>query len=145
MTAPPRRHRRKRWRSSGQPRKSAFDRQLLALAGGPALQFHHPLFEPARAEDQLPGQADQVHGRELGAAALVAVVVERLDSGLAQTAVNLVGGARASAVVRAHVDQADPKRRYRLGPDDAGLVVARLDDRAGEPRDADSIASHLRM
>ena len=51
--------------------------------------------EPARADDQLPGQADQVHRRELGPAALVAVVVERLDAGRGEPGVELVGGVDA--------------------------------------------------
>ena len=41
-----------------------------------------PFSSPCGPTIELPGQADQVHRRELGAAALVAVVVERLDAGL---------------------------------------------------------------
>src|SRR5205085_12099401 len=80
-------------------------------------------------------------GRELGAAALVAVVVERFDAGLGQAPVNLVGRARAIAVVGAHVDQADLERGHALRPDDAIVVMARLDDRADQTGDADAITA----
>ena len=74
-------------------------RQLLALAGRAALQLDDALLQPLRADDQLPGQADHVHGRELGAAALVAVVVERLDAGRLELRVESIGSA--------------PRRRHR--------------------------------
>ena len=89
-----------------------------------------PSARPLGPDDQLPGQADQVHGGELAARALVGVVEQRLLAGGGQGA---VGAAR-----RPHRRRASPGRRLTMptpngatgvGPDDAGLVVAGLDDR----------------
>ena len=61
------------------------------------LELDHALRQAARADDQLPGQADQVHRAELDPAPLVAVVVEHLDAGRRQLGVNLVGAAIEAA------------------------------------------------
>ena len=100
--------------------------------------------DPARTDDQLPRQSDQVHRGELRAAALVAVVVERLDSGADEMAVERLRGLAARLVVGAHGDEADAPRGDRLRPDDARFVMARLDDRGDEPRHSDAVASHQR-
>src|SRR5215813_3163369 len=60
------------------------DREFLPLARGTALQLDLPGGDAARADDQLPRQPDEVHLGELGAGALVAIVVEDLDAGAAQ-------------------------------------------------------------
>ena len=77
--------------------------ELLALAGGAALQLDLAGLDAARADDDLPGQADQVGLGELGARALVAVVVEHLDPGAAQLGIELVAAPRAGLVAGAQV------------------------------------------
>ena len=68
------------------------ERQVLARAGAAVFEFDGAGGEAARAEDQLLGQADQIHRGEFGAGRLVAVVVQHLDPGVAQLAVEVVGG-----------------------------------------------------
>ena len=79
-----------------QPRRHVGERQHLPLARRAALQLDLALGEAARADDDLPGQADQVGGGELGARALVAVVVEHVAAG----GVERARRARAQARVR---------------------------------------------
>ena len=64
-----------------QPRRHVRERQHLPLAGRPALQLDLALGEAARADQDLPGQAEKVGGGELGAGPLVAVVVEHVAAG----------------------------------------------------------------
>jgi hypothetical protein len=59
---------------------AAIGRNGLALAGGPVLDLDLALGDAARADDDLPGQADQVGGGELRPLPLVGVVVEHVDS-----------------------------------------------------------------
>src|SRR5438309_4323366 len=132
-------------RSSRQPLQRGLHTELLAFAGGAAFELDHAAVEALWAEDELPREADQVHGRELGAAALVPLVVEGVDAGGLELRVEVVGRAGATGVVGAHVDEADLERRDGFGPDDARRVVARLDEGADEPGDADAVAAHLRM
>src|SRR5262249_41962885 len=128
-----------------EPRQRTFRGNFLAFAGGAALQLDHAFLQPLGADDQLPGESDHIHGRELGAAALIAIVVERLDAGLLKLAVESVRSLRAGRIIGAHVDEADLVGRNALRPDDAVVVVACLDDCAHQPRNADAVAAHLRM
>ena len=116
-------------------------RQLLALAGAPRGQLDLAGGEPARADGDPPGQADQVHRRELRPGPLVAVVVERVEPGRRQPGIERLAGGVRRGVALLEVDDADAERRHPLGPDDALVVVARLDDRPDQPRDADAVAS----
>src|SRR3546814_10231808 len=68
----------------GQLGERGIQRQFLALARRTALQLHHAGLLAARTDDQLPGQADQVHVGELGAGPFLAVVVETVQPGVAQ-------------------------------------------------------------
>src|SRR6516162_9628892 len=43
----------------------------------------------------------------------------------------------------AQIDKTDAERRDTLGPDDALIVMARFNDRADEPGDADTVGSPL--
>ena len=63
----------------------------LDLAGG----------EAARADGDAPGQADQIDVGELGAGALVAVVIERVDAGGGQRGVEPVAGGVGGGVALA--------------------------------------------
>src|SRR3546814_9618343 len=80
--------------------------KLLAVAlPAAALQLHGAALEAARTDHELPGQADQIHVGELGAGRLVAVVVEHLDAGGLELAVEPVAGRRAVGVGGAQVDR----------------------------------------
>ena len=71
------------------------------------LELDRAAGDAARADDELLGQADQVHRREFGAGRLVAVVVQHLDAGAEQLGVEILGGVAAARVARPQVDQAD--------------------------------------
>jgi len=71
----------------GQAGERAVRGQLLPRAIGAAFQLDDTRLDTARPDDELPGQPDEVHGRELGAGALVAVVVQNLDARVAQLGV----------------------------------------------------------
>ncbi len=88
------------------------------------------LGQALRADHDLPGNADEVGGRELRAGTLVAVVVEHVEAGRRR--------ARDRDPAQAASVAASPAFRFRsatskgatgIRPDDAVLVVARLDDR----------------
>ena len=66
-----------------------------------------------------------------------------LDALGGQRVVKILASAGHGAVVRLQVDDGDLERRHRLRPDDAGLVMARLDDAADQARHADAIGAHL--
>src|SRR5271166_6263465 len=121
----------------------SFDRYILALAGAAILHLDCSGGEPARPDDELIGQTYQVHRREFRARRFVAVVVKRIDPGIQQFAVNLVSGCPTARVAGAQVDQPDAERRHALRPDDAGIIVVGLDQRADETRHADAIGPHL--
>src|SRR5262249_33092912 len=118
-------------------------RQLLALAGLTLLEFDDPLRETARADGDLPGEPDQVHGREFGARGFVTVVVKHLGAGGDKLSIEIVGSGTALLVGGGQIDQRDLEGRHGFRPDNAVLVVARLDDGADETRDADAVRSHL--
>ena len=61
-------------------RSSSSTGEISTLARGAALELDLVLLDPARADDDLPGQPDQLHGRELDAGPLVAVVHQDLDA-----------------------------------------------------------------
>src|SRR5208282_1926514 len=125
-------------------REGALEGELLALPAPARLELDDSRLEPARTDDELPGQPDQVHLRELGPCAFVAIVVEHLDLRRRELAVDLVAGAHASGIARAQIDEPDLEGRHRLGPDDAILVMARLDDGADKAGDADAVGAHVR-
>ena len=78
---------------------------------------------------------------ELGAGALVEVIVEHRNSGIREALVQGVAGRIDGRVAGLEVDQADLERRDAVRPDDAGLVVARLDDRRDQARHADAVGA----
>ena len=77
----------------------------------------------------------------LAPARCVEVVVEDCDSGVREALVERLGRRVGRGVARLEVDQADSEGRDAVRPDDAGIVVARLDDGADEPRDADAVGA----
>jgi hypothetical protein len=66
--------------------REAVDRSLdgkrFALAGCPDLDFDIAIGDSPRAGNHLDRQADQVGGRELGAGALVGIIVKHLEPGI---------------------------------------------------------------
>ena len=48
----------------------------FALAGGAPFDLHLSALEPLGADDHLPGQPDQVHGRKFRPCALVQIIVK---------------------------------------------------------------------
>src|SRR3954469_19439658 len=82
----------KGWNMRARLRKPSYDcveRQILALPRTPVLAFDVTGGQAARTDDQLVGEADQIHSGELCAGALVAIVVENIDPGIAQFAVEV--------------------------------------------------------
>ena len=74
------------------------DRRIAALAGAAVLDLDLAGGDAARADDHLPGQADQVGGRELAAGALVGVVVEHVPARFGQRRVDLAADAVAVGI-----------------------------------------------
>src|SRR5664279_4670677 len=66
--------------------------QILAAAVAAALEFELAFGEALGADQNLPGNADQVGGGEFGAGALVGVVVEHLDACRLKLAIELFAG-----------------------------------------------------
>ena len=66
---------------SGEAGEGGVGGEVFALAGAAVLAFDGTGGDPARADNQLVGQADQIHRGEFGAGRLVAVVVQHLDPG----------------------------------------------------------------
>ena len=67
--------------------EGGFERNVAPFARAAVLHLDRAGGEAARADDELVGQADQIHCREFGAGRFVAVVVEHLDPGGEQFAV----------------------------------------------------------
>src|SRR5258708_29062591 len=87
------------------------ERDLLFRPRRAVLELDRAGGEAARAEDELPGQADEIHGGEFGAGRFIAGVIERVDAGSAQPTVERVGGGDAFGVGDPQIDEADAKRR----------------------------------
>src|SRR3954451_23537174 len=87
-------------RGRGKPSDRVLDRQILAGVGAAVLAFDRAGGEAARSQDQLVGQADQVHRGEFGTRRFVAVVIQHLDPGAAQPGVERVGSVAALGVAR---------------------------------------------
>src|SRR5207237_6237981 len=76
-------------------------------------------------------------------ARLLRVVIEHGDAGAIELAVEIGTRLVRIFVARLEVHQTDLEGCNGHRPDDAGLVVARLDDGADQPRDADPVGAHL--
>src|SRR5690606_3340156 len=113
------------------------------LAGGAALQLDDAVGEALGADGQLPWHADQVGGGELAAGTLVGVVVEHVLAGGLESGDGVLAGGGDGGVVGAQVDDHDVEGGDGVGPDDAALVVAGLDDGAEQARHADAVGAHV--
>src|SRR3979490_2192786 len=125
--------------ASAEPLRDLIARHFLALAGPAILELGLAGRHPLRADDHLPGRADQVHVGELGAGPEIAVVVQSLDALGSKAVIEFLAGAGHGAVARLQVDDGALERRPRPRPDDARLVVTRLDDAADQARHADTV------
>src|SRR5271167_180347 len=124
-------------RLSDETRERALAGELLALPALARFELDHTALEAARADDELPRQADQVHVGELGAGTRVAVVVEHLDIPRTERGIDFVARFGALGIARPQVDETHLEGCNRFGPDDAVFVVARLDDGTHETGHAD--------
>ena len=84
----------------------------------------------------------QVGVGEFYARALFPIVVQRSR---AEFRVQLLAHGIACRVAALQIQDGGAEWRDGIRPDDAGLVVARLDHRADKPGDADAVAAHFRM
>src|SRR5207248_5860661 len=100
---------RTRRRSRREPGDDAVERQILAGAVTPVLVLDIACSKAARSQDQLVGQADQVHCRKFRARRLVAVVVQHVDASIAELAIEVLGGGTALVVGRPQIDQPEPE------------------------------------
>src|SRR5690606_26084013 len=118
------------------------DRTRRALARRADLDLDLAGGRTARADDELHRNADQVGGGELAACALVGVIHQHIVSGRLMGRLELGADAVASLVARLHVDDDDIERRDGFGPDDAVLVMARLDDGGDQAGRPDAVGAH---
>ena len=95
------------------PGDGGLGRHLLALAGAARGQLHDAVLEAARADGDAPGQADQVHRRELLARPRVAVVVERVEAARLEAPVEPLAGGVGVGVALLEVDDARRGRASR--------------------------------
>ena len=83
-----------------QARDHIVERDEFRSAARPALQLDLALGEALRPDDDLPGDADQVGGGELGAGALVPVVVEHVAARRREFAIEAGAGLVRGGVAR---------------------------------------------
>ena len=99
------------------PVKRAIASPTGSISRAPVLRtfkLHHVVGEVLRADDDLVGQADKIEAGELGAGAVLRVVVEHIDLGLAQLAVDAGAGGVGSRVADLQVGEPDPEGRPPL-------------------------------
>src|SRR5437660_202222 len=94
-------------------------------------------------DHDLPGNADQVGGGELGTGALVGVVVQDLDTSRPQFAIELFASGIGVVSALLQVQNDSLERRDRFRPFDTGIVMAGLDDGANQARNADAVGAAM--
>src|SRR2546423_12530402 len=89
--------------------------QVLARTIAAPLDLDPAFGKPFGPDHDLPGNADQVGGGELGTGALVGVVVQDLDTSRAQFAIEpfASGISVVSALLQAQHDALEPRARVR--------------------------------
>src|SRR5215470_14138864 len=116
---------------------------VLARAVGSPLYLDLAFGKPLRADQNLPGDADQVGACEFGAGTLISVVVEHVDALGGEFAVEFFAGPIDRRVALLQVQDGGAERRHRLRPFDAGIVMAGLDNGTGEARDTDAVGAAM--
>ena len=102
-----------------------------------------PRCESLRPDDDLPGQADQVHGGELGAGALVEVIVEHFNSGIREALVEASAAASVAASPGLRLIRPTANGATLSGQMMPASSWLRLDDRADEARHADAVGAAM--
>src|SRR5205823_6418804 len=116
----------------GKPLDGRLRRELLAGPVGPALELDFAFREPLRADEDLPGNPDQVGGGEFRARPLVEIVVEHVDPPPGERAIQTLRGRVGRSIPLLEVEHDGPEWRDRLRPLDAGVVMTGLDDGGNE-------------
>src|SRR5690606_9487914 len=119
------------------------DADGFALAGLAVLDFDFAARQTTRAYDQLERNAHQIGGCEFLARARLAIVIDDVEAGGLELAVELFIGRVALRIARFEVDEAHLERRDRNRPDDAVLVVAGFDDGGNDAREPDAVGAHV--
>ena len=123
-------------RAGDHPIERCFGRDVLPFSGAAVFELDRAAGDPARSDDQLIGKADQIHRGEFRPGRFVSVVIQHLDAGAEQLRVEVVGDIAAARVALTQVDQADTERGNTFRPNDAGIVVVRLDQELPRPAEA---------
>src|SRR5215475_12406561 len=126
-----------------EPRYDIRGRHVLARTVAAPLELDLAFGDPLRSDHDLPGNADQVGGRELDAGALLGVVIEHVDALGRQLAIELLARRISIAGALLQVEDDRPERSDRLRPLDAGVVVTGFDDGADQTGDADAIGTAM--
>src|SRR6185437_2955914 len=119
-------------------RREVFPRSVRA-----PLEFDLAFGKSLRPDHDLPGNTDEVAGREFGTGPLVGVVVENVDALGHEIGVELFACAVDSGIALLEVEDRGTERRHRFRPFDTGIVMAGFDDRADEARDADAVGAAM--
>src|SRR5690606_3313643 len=119
------------------------DADGFALAGLAVLDFDFAARQTTRSDDELERNAHQIGGCEFLAGARLAIVIDDVEAGGLELAVELFIGRVALRIARFEVDEAHLERRDRNRPDDAVLVVAGLDDGGHDAGEPDAVGPHM--
>src|SRR4029450_181235 len=106
----------------------------MAGAGRALLELDLARGDALRPDDDLPREANQVHGGEFSPRPVIAIVIKHAQASRLELLVKALARRIGRDVARLDVDEADFERRHGLRPDDAGRVVRRLDDGGDQPR-----------
>src|SRR5262249_28006763 len=123
--------------------QGSIEAEYMTGAGRALFQLDLACRDALGSDDQLPGKADEVDGRELGARPLVAVVVEHAQPCRLELRIEVVADLVGLGIAALHVNQADVEGAQGQGPEMAGAAVGGLDEGAAEPRHADAVGAHL--
>src|SRR3569623_306231 len=115
----------------------------LAAAVGALFDLDLALGETLRPDQNLPRNTDQVGGGEFAARTLVGVVVEHVHTRRRQFLIELLAGGVGFGSALLQEENGDAERRALLRPLDAVLVVAGIDDRAAEARNAGAVGAAM--
>src|SRR5690606_1094864 len=104
--------------------KNALKGHGLAFSRCSVLDLDLACGNAARADDDLPWQADEIGRGELSAGPLVGVVIEHLTAGGSERGIKVLACGIARGIAHLHIDEGDIERSYGLRQDDAVLVMA---------------------
>jgi len=94
------------------------------------LEFYLAGSKAFRANNDLPGQSDQIHGGEFGPCPIVSVIIEHAQDRRVKLGVEVFAGCVSRRIADLEVDQSDIERRDRPRPNDARVIMRGLDDSA---------------